>query len=192
MLQVLHVIVLTLKLVFLILLVQPSFTTLQPVSLDFSGNFDGPPSSPPVLLIDSTEEIISSQLSTFSPNIQNQSSSNINISRTPFTRKSIQHGFNNNRSYNSLKEIPIDINGEPMVLNDKSNLNRLKYIDKKDKYNLFILEHLQLLKNNLIHMHQHKMIQSWHRLNNLHAFQMNNDPPVVEHQHHRIFIVSNN
>jgi hypothetical protein len=85
-----------LELQFLLLDGQSTFTTLEPVPLDLYDNLHYPPSSPPPLIIDSTEEMISAQSLTLNRNVQNRLNEKYNPSRTPFGNNKTKKPSSNN------------------------------------------------------------------------------------------------
>lgn len=112
--------------ILLFLVDESTFTTLEPVPFDLCDNINDSHSSPPPLVIDTAEDIVSSQFNISNRSIRNQSNENYNPSRTPLTNNRTNKNsnnvtnslFNKDPSFNiAQKEVSMNNNTTSAVVN---------------------------------------------------------------------------
>ncbi len=84
-------------------------------------------------MIDTTEEI-TSQTPKSIFDTQSRLNEKNNLSQTPFAKKTTKRLSNNGAHSYSMKDLPININEEEILMNDHANINRSKYISKKFQF----------------------------------------------------------
>jgi hypothetical protein len=105
---------------FLFLVSECTFTTLEPVPFDLCDNINDPPSSPPPLVIDTTEHIICSQFNIPNCSVQNQSKENSNLIRTPLANNRTNSNSENAAYYSSIKSHSINITQKELSTNNNT------------------------------------------------------------------------